>query len=65
MIPKWCSGVSWEHLNLSEEKILHPWLILCYLAISSDEKSSYAGFTEVCINAKLCLDGHEVEKINV
>lgn len=65
MTPKWCSNVGQESLNLSEEIILHPWLILSYLAISSDRKLNCIVYNEACINVKLCLDGHKVEKINV
>lgn len=65
MTPKWCSSVGQESFNLSVEMIRHPWLILSYLAISSDSKLNLTVYNEACINVKLCLDGHEVEKINV
>lgn len=38
---------------------------LVYFVISRYFFNGKVGFTKVCINAKLCLDGHEVEKMNV
>lgn len=50
---------------LEFEITLCAWLILSYLAVSSDNKLNCTVYNEACISVKLCLDGHEVEKINV